>query len=60
MFVFIRMQLQLNSAPTYFHFPSGKSKKEDRYDVGRWVVQGSRRLHMTLAGGWSKGVEGYI
>ena len=28
-------QLQLNSAPTYFHFPSGKSKKEDRYDVGR-------------------------
>ena len=30
------MQLQLTTAPTYFHFPpSGKRKAEDKYDITR-------------------------
>jgi len=29
-------QMNLNTAPTYFHFPpTGKRKSEDKYDISR-------------------------
>ena len=37
LFIYGSIQLQLTTAPTYFHFPSsGRRKSEDKYDISRY------------------------
>ena len=37
LFIYWSIQLQLTTAPTYFHFPSsGRRKSEDKYDISRY------------------------